>query len=1389
MKGPTDEEERLRSTALQNVTSILQARQRAEEELVQAKEALEARAKELARSVSTLRATLESTTDAILVTGPNGEFVDHNDKLLQIWGVSHEKLSALDRTPLWETRAHLTDDAPRFLARLAEIEGSALDSFDQIDLTDGRVIERSSTVQVVDDEIVGRVWSFRDVTERKFHEAALRSSHAQFSAIIHYSPVCILLVDSNMRLRQANPSAQPMLAHVEPVIGRDLSDVMSHLWPAPVADEIVARFRRTLESGESSRTTGFSARRRDTGVEEHYDWEIHRLTLPDGRQGVVGYFIDVSTHERAQAALRDSEQRVRATFEQAAVGMALANLDGRFTQVNRRLERILGWSAPELCARVFFDVTYEDDRAVTRAHVERLMRGEITDFTLENRYLHKDGTLVWSLTTVSMIRSALGQSERFIAVIEDISQRKRSEERERESAKRLELALSAGRLGDWSWVAATDVVTLGPRAAECFGLVPGSPTTWAELRDRLHPDDRDRTQAAVEQSLRDRSDYDVEYRVDPKARDAGDATWIAARGCGIYAADGTAVGMIGVVQEVTERKRLELLQQRMAAVVESSDDAIISKDLDGTVRTWNSGAQRIFGYGPDEMIGTSVKRLIPPELHVEEDGILARQRRGERVDHYETVRVTKEGRRIDVSLTVSPIRDSTGKIVGASKVARDITDRKRAEAELRRSEEEFRALADSIPQLAWVADAQGNIQWYNLGWYEYTGTTLEEMQGWGWKSVHDPEVLPRVIEEWTKSLREGVPFEMEFPLRGIDGKFRWFLTRIRPIRDSDGRIVRWFGTNTDVDEVKRAREALSEETRLLNLLNETGKSIAADLDLQMLVQSVTDSTTALSGAEFGAYFQNVTDKDGDSFLLYTLSGADRSAFEKIGMPRATPLFAPTYEGKGSLRIDDVLADERYGKWAPHHGMPRGHLPVRSYLAVPVVSRTGDVIGALFFGHSTPGVFTERIERTVSGIAAQAAVAIDNARLYERVKQAAEERQELLDAERSARAEAERVSLMKDEFLATLSHELRTPLNAIVGWSQVLRMRGHSDPDLLEGLTVIDRNAKVQAQLIEDLLDMSRIISGKVRLDVQRVDIQEVVGAALASVRHSAESKDIRLQIVLDPHAGPVLGDPSRLQQCFWNLLSNAIKFTPKSGRVHVTLARVNSHVEFTIVDSGSGIAPEFLPHVFERFRQADASTTRNFGGLGLGLSIVKSLVELHGGTVRADSAGTGKGATFCIELPVIPVAESSSERSREHPRAGATAASQLDHPSLQGITVLAIDDEPDARNLLKRVLEDCGARVLLADSAREGFEILQREQPDILISDIGMPGEDGYALIRRVRQLSPEKGGRIPAAALSAFARPEDRTRALRAGYQMHLSKPVEPTELTAVIASLVLRK
>ncbi len=477
----------------------------------------------------------------------------------------------------------------------------------------------------------------------------------------------------------------------------------------------------------------------------------------------------------------------------------------------------------------------------------------------------------------------------------------------------------------------------------------------------------------------------------------------------------------------------------------------------------------------------------------------------------------------------------------------------------------------------------------------------------------------------------------------------------------------------------------------------------------------------------------------------------------------------------------MLQDLRDGQLDPPDRWQADPLPVRSYLSVSVVSRTGEVIGGLFFGHPEPGVFSERAERLATGIAAQAAVAIDNAQLYAQAQRAAAERKQLLESERAARTEAERASTLKDEFLATLSHELRTPLSAILGWVHILRRKcGGGDATLLKGVEVIERSTRVQTQLIEDLLDMSRILSGKLRLDRQPVAPITFVQAAVDAVQPAAGAAGVRIELDMADSACSVEGDSGRLQQVMWNLLVNAVKFSADGGVVRVRMTMQEGWARIQVSDRGIGISPDFLPHVFDRFRQADGSTTRRFGGLGLGLSIVRRLVALHGGSVQADSAGPGQGATFTVNLPLQterPVADRAVPQRTQ----AQTDGGEID---LAGLRVLVVDDEPDVLDLLARVLHDARADVITAPDAATALAAFESTCPQMLISDIGMPQTDGYQLLRDIRRLG-SPGEQVCAIALTAFARPEDRRKALECGFDLYLSKPIEPADLIMRVAGL----
>ena len=672
----------------------------------------------------------------------------------------------------------------------------------------------------------------------------------------------------------------------------------------------------------------------------------------------------------------------------------------------------------------------------------------------------------------------------------------------------------------------------------------------------------------------------------------------------------------------------ELAPYWLAALIESADDAIIGKTLDGIITSWNKGAQRIFGYTADEVIGKPVTILIPADHEDEEPAILARLRAGKRIEHYETVRVTKDGRPLDISLTVSPIKGPNGEIVGASKIARDITDQKQARRAFDEASERLKLALDAARLGDWSWDARSDVTVMS----ETAANLFRIPPGphMTWTEMRnlihpdDREHAKVAVEE---AVANHTDYDIEYRVIRGDHSEAWVLSKGRGIYAENGTVTGMLGFIQDITTRKRNEETLRQQAEALLTLNETAQKARAD--------------------------------------------AERAAAQ-------------------------------------------------------------------------------------------------NERLYRH---------------------AEESSRLKEEFLATISHELRTPLSAILGWTRMLRMGQLSPENSAKALDTIERNARAQAQLVDDLLDVSRIITGKLRMDVRPSDPNSFIDAAVEAVKPAAEAKNVRIQKIVDTGAIAIPGDPVRLQQVVWNLLSNAIKFTPRGGHVQIYSQRVNSHLEIIVSDSGQGISPDFLPHVFDRFRQADQKTSRQHGGMGLGLAIVRHLVEMHGGTVRAASEGEGKGATFTVMLPITPVYQVDSSGSRVHPGAKDLLPANDITDRLDGLRILVIDDEPDTRELLKQGLEYCGAEVRVAGSAAEALDELKMSLPDILISDIGMPGSDGYDLIREVRKLPVATGGKIAAIALTAYTRTEDRLQALRAGYDMHVPKPVELAELVAVAASVSRRK
>ncbi|HYY55893.1 MAG TPA: response regulator [Pyrinomonadaceae bacterium] len=607
------------------------------------------------------------------------------------------------------------------------------------------------------------------------------------------------------------------------------------------------------------------------------------------------------------------------------------------------------------------------------------------------------------------------------------------------------------------------------------------------------------------------------------------------------------------------------------------------------------------------------------------------------------------------------------------------------------------------------------------------------------------------------------------------------------------------------EEIKRQAELLHEKNlelensnlERLGMLIELGQHLAAEHDPARVLEKFCHAARDIIGAEHAGV--GVL-KEREPTLLYFFRSDAAAEAGKASDPEPqvdSRVFDTLLKERRPLRLSELdLAQQTVN-------LPATVGAARSFLGAPIFS-SAKVYGWLYLTDKIGAdEFSEADERLAVTLSTQVAVAYENARLYTEAqshtvelqqevaerKQAEEERARMLIREQAARAEAEQANRTKDEFLATLSHELRTPLTAILGWSYLLRTKKFDDDNLFRALETIERNARSQSQLIDDLLDVSRIITGKLRLDVRPIELIPIIEAAIDSTRPAAEAKAIQFEVALDKTASRVSGDANRLQQVVWNLFSNAVKFTPEGGRVEVRLERSDGHAQITVRDTGQGINPQFLPFIFDRFRQADGTTTRKHGGLGLGLAIVRHLVELHSGTIKVHSDGVDKGATFTIVLPL-------KTAHRRLDTAGAAAETPMlvtgsgNHtfqcaPVLDGLRIMIVDDEADTRDMIAAALKQCGAEVKGCESAAEAMAALQSWEPDLLISDIGMPEEDGYSLIKKVRQLDEQRYGQIPAVALTAYASPEDRIRILSAGFQMHVAKPVEPEELVTIIANI----
>lgn len=994
---------------------------------------------------------------------------------------------------------------------------------------------------------------YRDMHQALVHYA---ESLSLLDALLGAAPVGVCFLDEELRYIRINQVfAEINGLTIEEHLGRKFGEVL----PEMAAQEEL-HLQRVLDTGEPLLNMEISGETR--GQPRRYGYWLGNYYPVNNAMGeTVGIGIilaDVTAAKQTEVALRESEERFRTMFNQAAVGITLVALDGRFIQVNPALCEITGYSHQELIKMNFQEITHPDDLEVDWENGRRVLAQEISGYSLEKRYIRKDGSIVWANLTSSAVWNANGQPKYALGIIEDISERKRVE------------------------------------TTQNF-LVEASTLLAASLDYEI--------------TLESVANLAVPTLADLCIVDVFQEDW-SSKQIAIATADPTKQNTLDEIRRrYPPKNRAKQLVQHLR-------------------------------------LGISV---FYPELS---DSHLIQMSQDD--EHLQLLRSLSIG-----SLMVIPVR-SRGQLFGAISFFTAESGRHYKQTDL--------ALAEDIARRA--ATAIDNARLY------------QETQ----RSVNRTLLLQRITAALSEAL---TPQEV-----------------------------------ADV-VVNQGIAALKATAGCVVLLTEGGTTLK-------IVQAI-------------GYPQSIIDTWAN-FLI------------------ATPnQIAETVRTRQPIFLENLAAMiARYPNLADIVTLAGNN----AWASIPLIAE-GKVIGALGLSFTTEQIFNEEDRGFMLTLGQQCAQAIARAQLYE--------------AEKTARAQAETANRIKDEFLAVLSHELRTPLNPILGWAKLLRTRKFDEATRIRALETIERNAKLQTQLIGDLLDVSRILQGKVRLNLYAVDLKVAIASALETVRLAAEAKSIEIKTVLSHDIGKVLGDGDRLQQVMWNLLSNAVKFTPTDGLVEVRLEQIGFDAQIQVIDTGKGINPEFLPYVFDYFRQADAKTTRVFGGLGLGLAIVRHLVELHGGTVQAESLGEGQGATFTVRLPLLKNSQLRVESAED-----SQPEVSNDDTLLAGVQILLVDDQADVREFFSFVLEQYGATVTTVESAAEALETLAQSKPDILLSDIGMPLMDGYMLLREVRKLPPEQGGQIPAIALTAYAGEINYNQAMAAGFQKHLPKPVDPMDLATAIVNLI---
>ncbi|MEH1938629.1 MAG: PAS domain S-box protein [Nostoc sp.] len=940
------------------------------------------------------------------------------------------------------------------------------------------------------------------------------------------------------------------------------------------------------------------------------------------------------------------------------------------------------------------------------------------------------------------------------------------------SEQQLQLILKTSKLGSWQFDLKTEVLSTSDQCKVNYGLPIDADFSHQVLMERIHPEDRTWVQAAIQDSITNRTDYNVEYRTLWNDRSTH---WVLVRGCVIEDEAGNPERMIGISLDISARKIAEADLREAHVQWEAALAA-------GAIYTWrwkipdnlvtvNAAFAHLFGVDSAKATTGLPIELFIQAMHEEDrPRVIAAINQAietgeEYISEYRIYTAVGQERWVAARGRVEYAADGTA--IAFPGALADITERKQAESawrqisvELERQLRKFDAIASSVPDFIYTFDLSGRFTYINQPLLDLLQKTSAQALGKNFFDLDYPtDLATRLQNQIQQVIETGQPLKDETPYTSAFGT-RAYEYIFVPLLGINGAVEAVAGVTRDISDRKQIEATVKASNERLKLLSEVANDLLLNEDPKAFLASLFEKLSTYLGLE--VYFNYLFQEDEQRLELQAYGGIS----EDIALSVKFLELGQGVCGYVVQHQKPAIVENALSKTDPLAAQVQS-IGARAYACHPLMvgdasgGQSQRILGTLGLGTRQRDRFTPDELDLMQTVANQVAAALERSRLV---------------AELQARAEAlDQSNRIKDEFLAVLSHELRTPLNPILGWSKLLQQKKLDATKTTTALATIERNAQLQVQLIDDLLDISRILQGKMSLSTSPIDLNTVICAALETVRLAAEAKLIQIQMTVSPILGVVVGDAGRLQQVVWNLLSNAVKFTQKGGQVTIALSEVENHAQIQITDTGKGIRADFLPYVFEHFRQEDSATTRKFGGLGLGLAIVRQIVEMHGGTVTVDSPGVELGATFTVQIPLAP-------QLTEAPTLNQSSVQESD---LSGIHILVVDDETDSREFIAFVLEQHGAIVTAVASGADALQAFTQSIPNIIISDIGMPEMDGYMLIRQIRALPPQQGGQIPAIALTAYAGELDQQQAIAAGFQRHVTKPIDPEVLVAIAVEM----